>query len=449
MSVRPFVTSGCLVLAALAFAACATPETDPEPLPAGVGKVSQGIQGGTADSTNKYRFNVGLCFGSRGQCRGSCSGTLITPNLVLTARHCVDDAPDQVECNGVGFGPQQHPTNQIFVTTHYQMQGQNSIGWHTVRQILRPSQNEACNADIAMLVLNDQATEGALAIPAVQSAVWDRTRYGATMQAIGFGVTSFGANDSGLRRFRPGLAVLCIPGSPNNGYRESCPTSFPPKEMIGGDGVCPGDSGSGAMDQASLTATPIALGVVVRTANNGGNCQGSAITRIDSWRDFIVEGARTASNNWTLYPEPSWTALVPPPPKPPPPTTGPVTAKELGESCARTVDCESRKCKNHPDDGSLVCTQDCSASNACPTGFVCTNKSCFKPGEAPPPGPSTPAPGPAPSTPAPGASPPESVTTTTTGCSAATDPTKPVPWRGLGVALAAMGVAIARRRRAR
>ena len=39
----------------------------------------------------------------------------------------------------------------------------------------------------------------------------------------------------------------------------------------------------------------IVLGVVVRTSENNGNCEGSAITRADSWRDFIVEGARNGA----------------------------------------------------------------------------------------------------------------------------------------------------------
>ncbi len=445
MTVRPLLTTGAIVLAALAFAACATPQVTDDEAGERVGTITQGIQGGSVDSSNRYRFNVGLCFGARGNCQGACSGTLIAPNLVLTARHCVDDSPDQVECNGQGFGGQQFATNQIQVTTHYQMQGQSTQGWHSVRQILRPSQNEACNADIALLVLNDLANEGTLSTPAVQSEIWDRSRYGGTIQAIGYGVTSFGSNDSGVRRFRPNVPVLCIPGSPNLSYRESCPTGFPEKEFVGGDGVCPGDSGSGAMDQASLTSTPIVLGVVVRTNENNGNCEGSAITRVDSWRDFIVAGVRTASNNFALYPEPAWTTPVAAPAKPPPPAEGPGVAKKLGETCARTVDCESRKCRNHPTEGDAVCTQECSASTKCPTGYECIQKACFKPGSTTEP---VPTPAPSATAPAPGAgNGGTTTTTTTTGCSVSADPTKPVPWRGLAFVGVGIGMALARRRR--
>ena len=70
MITRPLLMTGTIVLAALAFAACGTPQVSDDE-GASVGKVTQGIQGGSVDSSNKYRFNVGLCFGGRGNCRGA------------------------------------------------------------------------------------------------------------------------------------------------------------------------------------------------------------------------------------------------------------------------------------------------------------------------------------------------------------------------------------------
>ncbi len=444
--VRPAGSVAPFAFLALLLAACSTgPGTDTRGAGAPLGEGSQAIQGGTVDATNLYKFNVGLCFGGRGNCRGTCSGTLITPNLVVSARHCVDSSPPEINCPD-SFGGQQVSPASLFVTTNYQMAGQNNIGWHSVRSILRPSVNEVCGGDIVLLVLNEQiaAAEARPATPAVQSALWDRTRYSNSFQAIGFGNTSFDGNGSGTRRYRANVPVYCIPGSPNRG--EACPKSFPENEFAGGDGVCPGDSGSGAIDTKSLAAgAPISLGVVVRTSNDDGTCKGSALTRLDKWRDFIVAGAKSASNNWTLYPEPSWTQLVPPPDIPPPPP--PPASLKMGEECANTFDCETKKCRRSPE-GVNVCTDDCSASKACPAGFDCINKSCFKP-PAPEPEPS---PAPAPSVPA---APSEGVvTTTTTSCSVSaagagvTDPTKPVPWRFLAAA-GVFALVAARRRRSR
>src|SRR5438132_127277 len=54
----------------------------------GVSATAQAIQGGTSDTT--HTFAVGVCGGAKGQCQFTCSGALIAPNLVVTARHCVE-----------------------------------------------------------------------------------------------------------------------------------------------------------------------------------------------------------------------------------------------------------------------------------------------------------------------------------------------------------------------
>src|SRR5580693_1615095 len=56
---------------------------------ASLARQGEAIQGGSVDQSHNYA--VGVCVGNGpGQCQLICSGALIAPNLVMTARHCVD-----------------------------------------------------------------------------------------------------------------------------------------------------------------------------------------------------------------------------------------------------------------------------------------------------------------------------------------------------------------------
>ncbi|HEY8074520.1 MAG TPA: hypothetical protein VIF62_10425, partial [Labilithrix sp.] len=216
------------------------------------------------------------------------------------------------------------------------------------------------------------------------------------------------------------------------------PVNINPREFLGGDGTCEGDSGSSAYDQKLFDmGIFLSHGILSRGAADPTNCVGSLYTRVDAWRDLIVTTATTASQNWTLYPKPNpdWTVFVPPPAKGDggtdggsKPTTKP-SAKGIGDACAMDADCASKLCKD-PGDGNTVCTQDCSMdATSCPDGYACTSDTqlCFL---------------------APATQPQSGTTTTTTGgCSVSRDPTKPIPWRGLGFGSALALAAVLRRRK--
>ena len=91
---RPTLLASLVVaFAAATVAACATSTTSQEQ----VGSSSAPIQNGTIDSTHTYAVGI---MRSQGRATYSCSGTLIAPNLVLTARHCVAEL-DQKSSKGV------------------------------------------------------------------------------------------------------------------------------------------------------------------------------------------------------------------------------------------------------------------------------------------------------------------------------------------------------------
>lgn len=347
----------------------------------GVAESRQEIQGGTVDTT--HTFAVGVCGGgSKGNCISFCSGALITPNLVATARHCVDASPQIVDCAAnPSFGSREFGSN-YWVTTSSDM-SQSTTGWHNVSKIIVPTDKHVCGNDIALLILDNtiSAGEAKPVIPGVQYPMYD-ARYGTKFTAIGFGATSPSNQGYGTRRILQNINVLCIPGSPD---LDCAGAQLNENEFIGGDGVCEGDSGSSSYEQKSLNAgAPVSFGVLSRASIEGTQCQGSLYTRFDKWRDLVISAANEASVNWTLYnkPNPDWTVYVPPVVDAG--TDSSKTTVDLGGACTGPKDCVTNLCLDDGD-GHKVCSKACDATQAdsCPTGFVCSDSYCLAKAEEP------------------------------------------------------------------
>ena len=400
---------------------------------------TQAIQNGTTDTT--HTFAVGLCGGQKGYCQAICSGALILPNLVVTARHCVDQSPQQIICTdsptfgGRMFGP---GAQTLWVTTNTNMLAQDGAplnsGWHQVKKIYTPNDKHVCGNDIALLILNDivPGNEAKPIVPGVQYPMND-PKYSTRFTAVGYGSTSPQNMGAGTRRIKNRIRVLCIPGD----EFIDCPAdaNINANEFVGGDGTCEGDSGSSAYEESTFDkANSVSFGVLSRggVSTDGTMCQGSLYTRLDAWRDLVIQAANDASNNWQNYPKPTpdWTVYVPPPVKDAgtdakaPPTTTP-TGKGFGESCADATECTSNQCID-PGDGNFFCSKTCADSSSCPDGYECpsSDQVCV-PVKA-----TTP-----------------TTTTTTSGCSVGVG-AEPQPWRwgGLGLGLAALAVVRRRRR---
>jgi len=266
------------------------------------------VQGGSFDTNVAHNYAVGIT-NEKG---GVCSGTLIAPNLVLTARHCVvpPSEDSSVTCSDV-FGDNVAPA-ALRVTTDPNLYRAKIA--YAAREIIVPQNKAFCGNDIALLILTTSVPnrDAAPAIPVVQFKLTDR-RLSGTITALGYGITTPSASDSGQRRVRQNIPLLCIPGSKiRDCTGDLAKFSDDPAEFVTGGYVCSGDSGSGAFDQESFgKGTPFVLGALSRGPDSKDKCLAGIYSRTDAHAALIVEAAKKAAT-YGQYDPPAWTMPVAP-----------------------------------------------------------------------------------------------------------------------------------------
>lgn len=247
--------------------------------------VRQAIKGGERDSDHPAA--VGLFSTSSG---GVCSGTLIAPNLVLTAQHCVARVESQqVICGQTNFGAKYSASNTFVTTEPYLTR--DAGNYTRAQEIIVPDgTGDMCNEDIALIILSQNIPNSqAVPIPPrLDSPVAPREAY----TAIGYGHTGDGSG-AGVRRILEGLSIQC--------EGTDCPTysSVQDKEFLGDEGTCQGDSGGPAIDQQGRV-----LGALSRGA---AGCRSSVYSAVYGWGDWIKQvGQRAAQEGG--YTPPAWVA---------------------------------------------------------------------------------------------------------------------------------------------
>jgi MYXO-CTERM domain-containing protein len=344
MSYRP-IWLGLNWLAALAaLSGCADPvEADSEPL----GGVRQAITGGSADPSDTNV--VAIVWQSLSGVQ-ECSGSLIAPNLVLTAHHCVSDVlnkPNGANCATSRFAAPD-PASNVLVSTKEHLSS-SPADFHTVREIVVPpgSTNTAfCGLDQAMLILSDDVrrSEAVPLVPRVDGEIAPKDVYA----AVGSGVTGDGAGDSGTRRRLGGLFVDCVGQGCASIAAGQIDTQH---EWIGDHGPCQGDSGGPALDAANRV-----VGVVSRGTDG---CAAPIYGDVYSWAAWIKETAQhaAAAGNYTA---PPWALGHP---------TDPVYDYPIGGACDSPATCPSNICLE--DAAGAYCSRQCEAAAPCPTGYTC------------------------------------------------------------------------------
>lgn len=263
-----------------------------------------------------------LAFDQNQQVFSICSGTLIAPQRVLTAAHCIDD-----NVGAAGFG--------VYFGTDATLENDPGFVFFTeaTQVVFHPAWNpndlEAGN-DIGLVFLAQAAP--ITPIP-IRTAPLSSAEIGAPMKLVGWGITGGGREDSGQKR-----------------STTSQLHDFNGNLMQVGDattGTCSGDSGGPAFMNVGGQ-----IQVAGVTSFGDLDCATTSVdTRVDAFVSFITSDGQDPGNNGG--------------------GGGGGNGGGFGASCSSIDECSSGLCAVF-EDGTGFCTQQCDGSaGSCPDGFDC------------------------------------------------------------------------------
>jgi uncharacterized protein (TIGR03382 family) len=209
----------------------------------------------------------------------ACTGTLIAPNLVATALHCVTQTPSSA-CNGTErecfscqpdgslaedsvlghIGPLVEPGDvSIMVGSETVGVPPTAYGQHLVGS----GSSQICRGDIAFVVLDRQ-----LDAPSATVRLSYGVEAGDSVRVVGYGQTE--VNGSSGRRQRSGVRVMDVgPASQDEPTISAAPRTF-----VVNEGPCHGDSGGPAFAED----TGALIGVYSLTS--GDSCTGVGVRNV-------------------------------------------------------------------------------------------------------------------------------------------------------------------------
>ena len=221
----------------------------------------------------------------------TCAGTLIAPNLVLTARSCVADLASDGDCSG--FGP-TYPPSSIDVYTGPLAATSTTPAAHGA-EITVPTTANLCGFDLAVLQLDRDLPQAYATIRATPLAA------GEAVVTVGYGVD--GSDRPTPQRMQRTGTVLGV-GPTSLQYRtQAGPVvayELPPGDVAIGEATCFGDGGSPLFDQQGSVVGVASRGPFVfpNDGSHGNGCVDlpSIFASVAANQEVIAKAAQAAGH---------------------------------------------------------------------------------------------------------------------------------------------------------
>lgn len=302
-------SSRCFALLAAALLGCSA-ETEPGQQADRVGRAIQPVIAGVPSSA-EHDAVVVLARFEAGIRKNLCTATLVAPNLVLTARHCVSTTDSSVGCATDGtaiVGAAIHddyvaPNLVVFAGKDGQVASivDESVASARGAKLIVDEATSLCNHDLAFVLLDRPVDAPIATLRLSGGPTWSER-----VTIVGWGITEAGTLPA-QRMEREGVPVTgtgptLMPNDKRYGIGNA--------EVLFGESACLGDSGGPAFTRGGAlvgVASRVGNGTPRDPANLASTCTGDEVsatyTHLGQSADLVKRAFAEAGNLPVVEPE--------------------------------------------------------------------------------------------------------------------------------------------------
>jgi secreted trypsin-like serine protease len=213
----------------------------------------------------------------------ACTATLIAPNLILTARHCVATLDEESDC---GIVQKDHDVSGFGVEPGVDATGSDAVA--SGKRLIVPSSNDLCGSDVALIELDRDVPDAMVA-----KVRFSPLKVGETTVAVGYGDDGSGKQTEG-RFQRTGVEITGV-GPASSSYKtqdgKSLPVPLTDGDVLSTESTCFGDSGGPLFDSKGRL-----VGVTSRGIDDACIDRPTIWTGLPRHEKFIRDAAKSAGH---------------------------------------------------------------------------------------------------------------------------------------------------------